>query len=421
MKKKKIAIIGGGFSGCVSAFLLVKLGYDVSLFEKGEKLGGTSSDIIKEKNFFFNGPHYFDLNTKWVKEMMKYDELKEEFSIFETYSDNRENVFNFHGSYTDIFGKIQVSNFFAHPITSNSFKKVRDSKEKNTLCNRVDCYQNDVSSPLKNWLNKNSLDYEKLHSNCAELLNIGRVCFINDLKKMKNIKKESKYADHILGIPEEKIKLSRRFCISKRGNNSFYEKLYFFLNNKINIEFNSKIQVQPGNDKNIKILNRGKSLDVDHIIWAANPVYILKELGYGVLDNPVVKVKIYCSEIEIFDSPTVENFYIQVFSLKTNIFRIYFYRTNTKYKITVETFFNKENNSLDEDSLRKILSHFNFRFKLKGISSEKKEVRHYLMSKKDFNTFEKFNADFKNTNLINGGWHLNGRERKIEHIMNNFN
>jgi hypothetical protein len=356
-----------------------------------------------------------------VKEMMKYDELKEEFSIFETYSDNRENVFNFHGSYTDIFGKIQVSNFFAHPITSNSFKKVRDSKEKNTLCNRVDCYQNDVSSPLKNWLNKNSLDYEKLHSNCAELLNIGRVCFINDLKKMKNIKKESKYADHILGIPEEKIKLSRRFCISKRGNNSFYEKLYFFLNNKINIEFNSKIQVQPGNDKNIKILNRGKSLDVDHIIWAANPVYILKELGYGVLDNPVVKVKIYCSEIEIFDSPTVENFYIQVFSLKTNIFRIYFYRTNTKYKITVETFFNKENNSLDEDSLRKILSHFNFRFKLKGISSEKKEVRHYLMSKKDFNTFEKFNADFKNTNLINGGWHLNGRERKIEHIMNNFN
>jgi hypothetical protein len=238
---------------------------------------------------------------------------------------------------------------------------------------------------------------------------------------MKNIKKESKYADHILGIPEEKIKLSRRFCISKRGNNSFYEKLYFFLNNKINIEFNSKIQVQPGNDKNIKILNRGKSLDVDHIIWAANPVYILKELGYGVLDNPVVKVKIYCSEIEIFDSPTVENFYIQVFSLKTNIFRIYFYRTNTKYKITVETFFNKENNSLDEDSLRKILSHFNFRFKLKGISSEKKEVRHYLMSKKDFNTFEKFNADFKNTNLINGGWHLNGRERKIEHIMNNFN
>ena len=56
MKKKRIAIIGGGFSGCVSAFLLIKLGYDVSLFEKGGKLGGTSSDIINEKNFFLMAP-----------------------------------------------------------------------------------------------------------------------------------------------------------------------------------------------------------------------------------------------------------------------------------------------------------------------------------------------------------------------------
>ena len=253
MKKKRIAIIGGGFSGCVSAFLLIKLGYDVSLFEKGGKLGGTSSDIINEKNFFFNGPHYFDLNTKWVKEMMKYDELKEEFSMFETYNDYEENEFNFHGSYTDIFGKVQVSNFFAHPITPNSFKKVKDLKENNSLFNRVNCYQNNVSLPLKKWLNKNSLDHKKLHSNCAELLNIGRVCFINDLKKIKDTKKESKYADHILGVPEEKAKLSRRFCISKRGNNSFYEKLYFHLNKKIDVEFNSKIQIQSDNTKNIKI------------------------------------------------------------------------------------------------------------------------------------------------------------------------
>ena len=71
-----------------------------------------------------------------------------------------------------------------------------------------------------------------------------------------------------------------------------------------------------------------------------------------MLDNPVVKVKILCSEIEIFNSPTVESFYIQVFSLKTNIFRIYFYKTDTKYKITIETFFNKENDLLDEDSLK---------------------------------------------------------------------
>ena len=42
------------------------------------------------------------------------------------------------------------------------------------------------------------------------------------------------------------------------------------------------------------------------------------------------------------------------------------------------------------------------------------------MTCKDFNQFIKFDNDFKNTNLINGGWHLFGRENKIEHIMKNF-
>ena len=39
--------------------------------------------------------------------MMKYDELKEEFSMFETYNDYEENEFNFHGSYTDISVKFK--------------------------------------------------------------------------------------------------------------------------------------------------------------------------------------------------------------------------------------------------------------------------------------------------------------------------
>ena len=53
MNKKKISIIGGGFSGCISAFLLSKLGHKVTLFEKGDKLGGTSTDILNDEEFFF--------------------------------------------------------------------------------------------------------------------------------------------------------------------------------------------------------------------------------------------------------------------------------------------------------------------------------------------------------------------------------
>tara|TARA_B100001057_G_scaffold501029_1_gene619813 strand:+ start:633 stop:1898 length:1266 start_codon:yes stop_codon:yes gene_type:complete len=421
MNKKKISIVGGGFSGCVSAFLLTKLGHDVTLFEKGEKLGGTSSDIINKDEFYFNGPHYFDFNTKWVQEMMKYKELKDEFEIFETYNNNSNKNFNFHGSYTDIFGDIRVSNFFAHPITSISFKKIRELREKNTLNKRVDSYQDEVALSLKKWLKINSFKFENLHSNCAELLNIGRICFVNDLKKVEIIKKNNKFADDMLGVPRDKSKLNRKFCISKRGNNSFYKKLYDVLKEKIKIEFNSKIKIHYNDKKSIQISNNGKNFQPDYIVWAANPVNILKDLGYGLLDNPVVRVKLYCSEIDILNSPKIDNFYIQVFSIKSNIFRIYFYKSNNKYKITVETFFNKNFKKLDKNYLKKILSNFKIKFNFKGNLVEKKEVRHYLMTNNDYDKFEKFNIDFKNTNLINGGWHLIGRERKIEHIMNNLN
>ena len=420
MNKKKISVIGGGFSGCISAFLLSKQGYEVTLFEKGNKLGGTSADIFNDENFFFNGPHYFFPNTKWVKEITKYKEFKDEFEKIICYDPKKLKNFNFHGSYTDIFDKVKLSNFFAHPITSQPFKNLKNKKRKQTLNERIGSYQKDIAIGLENWLTKNSLDSKTLHFNCAEFLNIGRICFINDLNKIQKLKQKNKYADYILGIPKHKGDLEREICFPKNGNDAFYKKMYSLLNKKIKIELNSKIKIQRYKKKEINIFNKDTFIKSDFIIWAANPVYILKDLGYGILDNPVVRVKLYCAEINLLKKTDLENFYIQVFTNKSNIFRIYFYKTSGKYKISVETFFNKNEKSINETELKKILSKFKVEYKIKGKFVEKKEVRHYLMTRKDFNQFIKFDNDFKNTNLINGGWHLAGRENKIEHIMKNF-
>ncbi len=420
MNKKKISIIGGGFSGCISAFLLSKLGHKVTLFEKGDKLGGTSTDILNDKEFFFNGPHYFFPNTKWVKEITKYKEFKNEFANYICYDSKKFKEFNFHGSYTDIFDKVEFNNFFAHPVTSKPFKDISDKEKKQTLYERIKSYQNDIALNLENWLTKNSLNSKKLHFNCAELLNIGRICFINDLSKIKSLKQKNKYADCILGIPKQKNDLERKICFPKNGNNTFYKKLHSLLSKNIKIELNSKIRIQSNNKRKIEILNKDNYIESDFIIWAANPVYILKDLGYGILDNPVVKVKLYCAEINLLKKSNLENFYIQVFTNKSNIFRVYFYKTRDRYKITVETFFDKNEKSINETELKRILNNLKLEFQIKGKFIEKKEVRHYLMTCKDFNQFIKFDNDFKNTNLINGGWHLFGRENKIEHIMKNF-
>ncbi|MGL5917324.1 MAG: FAD-dependent oxidoreductase, partial [Culicoidibacterales bacterium] len=40
VKKSHVAIIGGGIAGMMSALILEKKGYDVTIFEKKEQLGG---------------------------------------------------------------------------------------------------------------------------------------------------------------------------------------------------------------------------------------------------------------------------------------------------------------------------------------------------------------------------------------------
>lgn len=418
--KKKVAIVGGGFSGSVSALLLAKLGYDVTLFEKRDKLGGASSDIEFRKNYYFNGPHYFYPNSKWIKELIKRKEFKKEFKTYQLYELEKNEGYNFHGSFTDIFDEVVINNFYAHPVTSKKFIGINKIKNKRSLKNRVESYQNNISKYLKNWLKSKNFHINKLHFNCAEALNFGRICFINDIEKTKKIKYSNNYADLLLGVPREKTSLNHQFCIPKNGNNNFYKKLYPLLSKKINIEFNSKIKILK-NKKNIIILNHNNLIQSDYIIWAANPVPLMKNLGYGLLDNPIVKIQIFCSDINIYSNNDLpENFYIQVFSLKTNIFRIYLYKIKNCYKITIETFYDIKRNKLDENYLKLILSYFKIKVKMKKPILEKKEIRHYLFSEDDYKKILKFETDFANTNLIGGGWHIFGRENKINHIMKNF-
>ncbi len=50
LKKNKIAIVGGGFSGIAAAYTLAKAGHEVTIFEKNEILGGLAGSF-KTENF----------------------------------------------------------------------------------------------------------------------------------------------------------------------------------------------------------------------------------------------------------------------------------------------------------------------------------------------------------------------------------
>ena len=65
---KKIAIIGGGITGCISGLYYANLGYKVEIFEKNNFLGGIMTDIETENDFYHNGPNYIDADSWWFKD-----------------------------------------------------------------------------------------------------------------------------------------------------------------------------------------------------------------------------------------------------------------------------------------------------------------------------------------------------------------
>ena len=57
--KKKIVIIGGGFSSLSAASYLAKTGHDVSIYEKNSTLGGRARQLKKEGFTFDMGPSWY--------------------------------------------------------------------------------------------------------------------------------------------------------------------------------------------------------------------------------------------------------------------------------------------------------------------------------------------------------------------------
>ena len=57
--KRKIAIIGSGFSSLAAASYLAKAGFEVNVFEKNKSLGGRARQLKKDGFTFDMGPSWY--------------------------------------------------------------------------------------------------------------------------------------------------------------------------------------------------------------------------------------------------------------------------------------------------------------------------------------------------------------------------
>lgn len=407
INKKKIAIVGSGITACACAIMLSKKNYDVEIYEKGSKIGGILRDIQYEKNIFLSGPQYIERSV-WFEKFLKNKSLKKLFKKIDIE----------YGSYTDIFDdKVSINKNYAHPVTKKSFEKLNINSKKSIL-DRINSYQPNISRPLSSWASNFRQDLEKIHYDCFKPMQIGRIFFSKSIKDTKKEKLKSITAGDLLGIPSKNTR--RTYFVPKNGYNIVFEAVFKILKRHgVNFNFNSKIKINKKNK--LVFLKENTEIKADYILWACNPVPLIKEVNNQILENPVVKINTFCFDIKL-KSKLKNDIYFQVFSYKTYINRIYLYKINNKTKLNIECFFNKNltENIIKKDSL-KILKKFGYSVNNIKFITMKKDLRHILFTIKDLESFKKFYKNKNFQNIIPGYWEEYSREKKISKILKEIN
>ena len=68
----------------------------------------------------------------------------------------------------------------------------------------MESYQTNISKPLLQWIKNFTTNINNVHFDCSEAMQISRIYFKNSEKILLKEKKNSKFADSILGIPLKK-------------------------------------------------------------------------------------------------------------------------------------------------------------------------------------------------------------------------
>ena len=104
LKNKKVLVLGAGISGCSTAWLLKRLGADVTLVEKEEKCGGIGKTYFLDGSRYELGSHVFHAKEKHtIAFYKKYGARPLEFYAKMSADDTLETLIDFPYSVDTIF------------------------------------------------------------------------------------------------------------------------------------------------------------------------------------------------------------------------------------------------------------------------------------------------------------------------------
>lgn len=257
-KKKKILIIGGGFAGCASARILIKLSnIDITLVEKSSVLGaGVRTNYYGGHPYTF-GPRHFLTHNKLVYEYL-----------------NKIVPMRSCGDHQFITYVEKDNNFYNYPMHVDDIKKMPDrSKVKKELKHRnLEKIKNSknleeywINSMGKTLYSKTIADYNK------------KMWLVNDNKKIDTFNWSPKGATLKSGPRAAWDKAISAYPIKENGYNDFFDKL----DKRIKVKLKSEVKIINLKKKIVSINNK-KPIKFDIIISSISPDFFFNK-KYGEL------------------------------------------------------------------------------------------------------------------------------------------
>tara|TARA_B100000963_G_scaffold109706_1_gene95499 strand:+ start:15297 stop:16544 length:1248 start_codon:yes stop_codon:yes gene_type:complete len=407
MEKNNFSIIGAGITGLISAFILKKYKKKVKVFEISNKPGGIINDVPIEKNDgLLSGCQFFPRDSFWIKMLP----LKVRNNLVE------QNFYSY--CFCDLFNKRKkfIKNypdiFTDYKLDLSKFKKIK--KPKN-LTEKINLYPKKISNPLMKWVKRFKINTNELMTDShRQGLMFSRLYPIQNKQEIYIKKKESIFFNDIYGLPNYKnTKIFFKGLMPKNGFQSFFELIKEDLQKKGTIfKFLSPVKINYKDNK-FSIMSKGIDYSKENILWTGNPVPLIINYNRKKLDSVNFKIRIINFELKKkFKNP----FYVQIFSKKSSVCRIFLYRKMKKYYACVECFDEREKVSdILKFSNKLLKKHFNLSLNSKPLV-DKVRKRYSLLTKQDFKTIKSFKINTIKTNLISYPWEIYSREGKLEEV-----
>ena len=377
-KKNKIVIIGGGITGCILASILQK-NFEVTVYESRGYLGGIMHDYLYEKDIFFKGCQYLNTNNFWTN------------NFFKNFSKDLYKFHHTYGSFTDFNNKKIASSDFALPVFQNQkIPILKKSFKKNNLENRYSFYPKNIKKFLNELINKYNLNTKNLNYNSAAGIQLDVITYLDCQKKLLQSKKKFKAYNDFFAVKRSLIFKDKLYGIlPKFGFSKLFSKFHnYLLKNGVKINLSSPLLFSSIKDNKLQLKDKfGKKINSDYIIWTGNPTTLVKNICSKDLQS--INTRVYQFNFNLRNK-NLNNFYIQIFSTKIPLTKIYIYKINDKFKLSVE--------SVSKDikikelimQTQKILNKFKIKL---NISNEhfnyKKDTRYNVLSVNDLKILKK--------------------------------